>query len=342
MSESYRRISLLKITLTLGLILASCRGMPGNQVGTIELTSLRPELREQRVAFVKGDTIFLMRVDGTDLITITPTIGPPVGRPSVSPDGMQIAYSCLSEQFQRLETLKIPEIPLVSVTIQSNDIPAVDMCLATLDGSAHRLVTASQIPWAVGLDAPAFSPDGNKILFTAGFSQTLSIFEINIDGSGLRQLADRGRDASYSPDGRQIVFVYEDAQIWVMNADGSARKKLAGDANIVPLWPQYTPDGRYIIFSGIEVNFIKDLLGQVNGRLYALDINNLTIRCLTPYDEAILVAISADGKEVVYQSYRPIEGIYVVNIDGSEKRKLGKNLWDILQRGSISSEGTDW
>ena len=52
--------------------------------------------------------------------------------------------------------------------------------------------------------------------------------------------------------------------------------------------------------------------------------------------------MSFDGKEVVYQTYDndtgESEGIYVINIDGSNKRRLGDDWWDIARRGGGLAE----
>src|SRR5678816_4150984 len=55
---------------------------------------------------------------------------------------------------------------------------------------------------------------------------------------------------SWTPDGR-IVYVSDqtgDAEVWIMNADGSESKPLTSD-RIVKAIPVVSPDGRYIVYS---------------------------------------------------------------------------------------------
>ncbi len=105
-----------------------------------------------------------------------------------------------------------------------------------LDGSDLRRVT----PVNMNAEDPAWSPDGNLIVFQSppdpspGVAQTL--YTIHADGTGLRHLtphlssfADGGQDtnhASWSPDGKQIVFAHapsgpNGADLFVVNRDGS-------------------------------------------------------------------------------------------------------------------------
>ena len=76
---------------------------------------------------------------------------------------------------------------------------------------------------------------------------------MNVDGSGQRQLADRGpaaRNPTVTPDGRSIVFEGADVsgdRIWRMDVDGgSAAPITAGPFD----WdPVVTPDGRWVYYT---------------------------------------------------------------------------------------------
>ena len=78
---------------------------------------------------------------------------------------------------------------------------------------------------------------------------------VNADGSGLRTLTRiagvNGARASWSPDGRRIVFVSDldgNLEIYVINADGSRLRNLTRhpghDSD-----PAWAPDGRKIAFA---------------------------------------------------------------------------------------------
>src|SRR5712671_402393 len=82
-----------------------------------------------------------------------------------------------------------------------------------------------------------WSPDGKQFLFTRGRGGTMALWTINIDGTDLKPLLPKGTmphfDGHFSPDGKQVVFVYDRLEgtdgklmIDVVNLDGTGRKTL--------------------------------------------------------------------------------------------------------------------
>ncbi len=100
----------------------------------------------------------------------------------------------------------------------------------------------------------SFAPSANlegvfkaSIAFTSDRDGT-GIYVMTPDGSGVTRLAN-GSEPSWSPDGSQIAFVdFVDGrqEIFVMNADGSARTRLTSNGDLSPSW---SPDGRQIAFT---------------------------------------------------------------------------------------------
>jgi Tol biopolymer transport system component len=114
------------------------------------------------------------------------------------------------------------------------------------DGSGRRQLTREEY----SVDKPSWAPDGERI---AGTSFD-GIFTMNADGSGLRTVSTAGADEqdldpAWSPDGRQIVFTRTRSDlntndVWVMNTDGSGRRRIAKFA----AQPAWSPDGKRIAF----------------------------------------------------------------------------------------------
>ena len=103
-----------------------------------------------------------------------------------------------------------------------------DIYVMNADGSGSRRLTHK----AGYNSAPAWSPDGRRIVFQSTRDGNREIYVMNADGSGKRNLTRHpARDGrpSWSPDGRRIAFVSDrDGRLeaHVMNADGSGQRSL--------------------------------------------------------------------------------------------------------------------
>lgn len=101
--------------------------------------------------------------------------------------------------------------------------------------------------------APRFSPDGQRIVMSAGRGTT-AIVEMDLRSRQMRRLTEgQAIDTGpcYAPDGRQIAFESDrggNQQIYVMGADGSAPRRISnGDGRYsTPVW---SPRGDYIAFT---------------------------------------------------------------------------------------------
>ena len=91
-----------------------------------------------------------------------------------------------------------------------------------------------------GFFNPKFSPDGSKILF---WTSPDRIGLVNREGGRLRWLTEEGKDPSWSPDGRQIVYrrntgdqrIYQNpgyGEIWIMDAGGSGKRQVTHSVTV--------------------------------------------------------------------------------------------------------------
>jgi TolB protein len=135
-------------------------------------------------------------------------------------------------------------------SLSADDHPAAEIYVMDADGKQkpRRLTNNTEEE-----RAPAWSPDGKRILFMCrkgppAEGRVIASFElciINSDGTGLRRLTRTGRylTGQWSPDGRQIVFHRAVGgpgrfQLFLINADGTGERQLTNTTGLngFPNW----------------------------------------------------------------------------------------------------------
>ena len=175
--------------------------------------------------------------------------------------------------------------------------------VANSDGSGLRRLHSGPTWYS----RPRWSPDRRRIVFSRmDFSGVMGIFVIDVDGpDGVVRLAS-GRDPAWSPDGSQIVFAAQGGPqpyefgIHVMNADGSNVRRLTSPndpaqcstgSSANDLQPDWSPDGRRIVFE-------RQIHTEDNG-----------------------------GFDCGLDGYGYVPNVYVMNVDGTETRRLRSVVW---------------
>ncbi|HET9588900.1 MAG TPA: NBR1-Ig-like domain-containing protein [Anaerolineales bacterium] len=168
----------------------------------------------------------------TDLSTAStmsiPSIPENATDPDWSPDGNQIVFAHYTDPNQQLR----------------------DLFVINTDGSGLvRLTNTSTI----SEEAPIWAPDGQRIVFTASEQQEdrrgqQDIFIMNRDGTNIVRVTTHQEsdfDPSWSPDGKQIVFVSDrhenndgNYEIYLINADGTDELRLTNN-HWTDRWPTW-------------------------------------------------------------------------------------------------------
>lgn len=146
---------------------------------------------------------------------------------------------------------------------------------------------------------------------TPGFGGNGDIYMVNLDGSGLKALAeapDWADHPSWSPDGRTIVWAaYPGGKtiLWVMNADGTGKKSLA-TSTLTGNQAVWSPDGSQIAFFRDD----KDASG-----IWVVNADGSGPRQVTRAADTVDLAPawSPDGRIFFLRSSK----VFVVNPDGS-------------------------
>ena len=196
----------------------------------------------------------------------------------------------------------------------------------------------SQLTNSPGFHAsPSCSPDGSKIAFGGGDPSNSGIFVMNANGADQKRLTDNSKSVvdkygsptaydaspSWSPDGKRIAYMGmrdRNADIYVMNADGSNPKRLTSD----PAYegsPSWSPDSKRILFSSNKSN------PKGGYQLHVINADGAGEKQLTTSPKTKEEpSWSPDGKMIVYAGC-PENGyaICIVNADGTGEKKLTNN-----------------
>ncbi len=298
---------------------ATSAGSPAASVG-----SAGPLLPGERIAFgVKANDgssdIFSMLPDGTDMRKLSSGPGNHLCA-AFSPDAREIAYC-------------------------ADGSGAFEIWTMQPDGSKQAQLTK------LGGRAlfPDVSPDGAKVAFggVEGSDPNTEIYVVDAaTGTGLVALTSCatgksgcGNDyPSWSPDGKQIVFVHQDdidasgngvnQQVWVMNADGSHAHAITTGSEPKDQVPDWSPDGKRIAYaSGVGPNegiWVVGADGKNPQQLSGCRHGDAS-PCQTGSDFG--PAWSPDGTSIAFlrslidvgKNARPI---YVMAADGSHQRSV--------------------
>jgi Tol biopolymer transport system component len=258
--------------------------------------------------------------------------------PRISPDGQKIAYVGEGEQV-------------------SNPQAEPDIYVMNLDGSDQKNLTNTG--YAIYEGSPAFSPDGQKIAYSSGGAQASNpdgddeVYVMNAtDGSDQTNLSNNGwangdRGPAFSPDGQKIVYTSDgpqisnpegDEEVYVMNADGSAKKNLTnngqGDVYDHSHYARFSPDGQRVIYvsGGAQTSNPEG-----DEELYSMNLSDGSgKRNLTNNGQDVdewYGVFSPDGQKFLYMS-RGVQAsnpegeteLYLMNAtDGSAKKNLTNN-----------------
>lgn len=194
-------------------------------------------------------SLFVMNSDGSEVRRLTDMSSVWDGSPRWSPDGRKIIFGR---------------------TYNLQDYHS-EIWITNSDGENEHRVNS-----ILG-NGPDWSKDGEKILFHSAIGSFSEIFEVNIDGSNIKQITNLRSEAywpKWSPDNLKIVFQSNkdnDFEIYVINSDGSNVRQLTHN-DVDEAEADWSPDGKKIVFASMR---------DGNFEIYSMDIDGTNQQRIT-------------------------------------------------------------
>ncbi|MEJ8801230.1 carboxypeptidase regulatory-like domain-containing protein [Pontibacter sp. H249] len=183
----------------------------------------------------------------------------------------------------------------------------------------------------------AWSPDGGQLLY-ANYD---NLYRVNRDGSGLTLIAKAPADrhfrmVDWTSQGNKIVAQtigsnINDAEIYIMNADGSGMMQLVGNEAGRLESPSFSVDGRQVIYTRDVAGFETMEGRQLNSRIFIQNLDGTGLIDLSANKTAgtndLYPRFSPDGAKIIFVNTSN-DGIskhevWIMNAaDGSERELL--------------------
>jgi Tol biopolymer transport system component len=268
--------------------------------------------------------IWTMRPNGSDPINLTANSAAFDGIENWRADGRKLVF----QSNRRTDT---------------NPNGTFQIFVMNADGSDPTQITFTDLN---NNDAPAWSPDGRKIVFVRHMFQgdpdpdldNHDIWTMNADGSNQRNLTNNfaeDQEPNWSPDGRKIAFTSDRTgsnEVYTFNPNGSRLRQLTdtpgfdGGAN-------WSPDSRMIAF---------DTERDGNGEIYKMRADGSHPVNLTrnPAFE-FFSAWSPDGRKIAFTSDRDASDEHPGNFEVYKMRADGSRQMNLTSNPALDG-GPDW
>jgi len=258
-------------------------------------------------AYSKGNAerpmeILLVNTENGEQKSLTPRNWTWIGQTAWLRDGSGIAFVAFSKETPDLaDEIWFVSYPGGTARLLENGINGVFGVSLTDDGNSLVTVKSNKIT------SFAVSPLDD-------LSKTATLLTKNGDASLLPLGAD------WTPDGGKIVYSTinnGNADIWLMNPDGSGQKQLTSDPN-TDASPKISPDGRFIYF-------LSNRSGLMS--VWRMNTDGSNPQKITENQDVFALDLAPDGREIFYTARA--ENIYT------------QKLWKISTDAAVAKQLTE-
>jgi TolB protein len=216
------------------------------------------------------------------------------------------------------------ELASVSLTPSSADIFLIDV---------SRSLNINLTRSSGDENFPAWSPDGQRLLFYSDRNQRTDLYVMNIDDGAIRRVvASGGAGASpaWSADGQWVAYAVihqPNAGLYLVRPDGSDITRLTDFPVVTIVW---SPDSQ-------QIAFVSNC--ESNCDIYVVNIHSQKIRQLTHNGLIDAYPVwSPDSRQLAFISNRSMSfELYVINIDCDETRLGGCTTERLTQNRAADS-----
>jgi Tol biopolymer transport system component len=280
-----------------------------------------------RIAYVDGESLNIMQVDGTDIALLARNLQPTECAPYyISPDGRWVAYQHAEQGLWVVPTTAGDPIELSNGSVGSVSwFPdSTGVVYALNDDVYAQWLDGSQPPQALAVGGrrylfPTWSPDGKYIAFLESTSDqnVFNVILIQSDGTGWRTLGTTAPGSperrlcpdmvAWSPDSTRFLVDWGDPVFAFYVTGGSPAQIGAGP---VPSRHVWGPDGRSLIYQ------------DEFSRLWLAKADSSEDRLLTDFPISDPVWSPLDG-QIAYVAQRGEDTtLEIINVETGEIRSL--------------------